>query len=109
MPRIDTAKAHLTLPLSAERAWAKVFEAFGRIGIVEEQRLEEQKIVGIVPSGVGGMNGAYLEVQVFAAGKDATEVKVQASAQEGLIRQKTAPKALDKFLSELGSSGGDRP
>lgn len=107
MARIDTAEGQLTLPLPAEQAWTKVFEVFERVGIVEEQHLEEQRLVGIIPSGFGGMNGAYVEVQVLAAGDAATDVKVQASAQEGLIKQKTAPKAVEKVLNELGSAGGN--
>ncbi|MGH3350806.1 MAG: hypothetical protein ACRDPS_09095 [Nocardioides sp.] len=107
MARIDTAEGQVILPLPAEHAWTKAFEAFERVGIVEERRLEEQRIVGIVPSGFGGMNGAHVEVQVLAAGDAAADVKVQASAQEGLIKQKTAPKAVEKFLNELSSAGGN--
>ncbi|MBB6628353.1 hypothetical protein H5V45_13585 [Nocardioides sp. KIGAM211] len=53
---------------------------------------------GVVGSGFGGLNPAYVLAEVDAA---AGEVRVAAWAKEGLIKQRSAAKAVDKVLAAL--------
>ena len=89
------------VPLPSQETWAKVIDVMERIGIVHEQRPEEQRLAGVVPSGFLNMNGAQVEIQVVATGSATAEVKIRAYGQEGLIKQRTAPKAVDRLITEL--------
>ncbi|MCW2791603.1 MAG: hypothetical protein JWO76_701 [Nocardioides sp.] len=53
---------------------------------------------GVVGSGFGGLNPAYVLAEVDAA---RGEVRVAAWAKEGLIKQRSAAKAVDRVLSAV--------
>ena len=58
----------------------------------------------VVGSGFFKMNPAVVHVQVATIGERASDVSITAAAKEGLIKQRTAEKAVGRFREELSKA-----
>ena len=85
----ETARADLPLPAGKDLP-----RALAEIGTFLERG--EDAWVLLVDAGVGGMNKA-----VLAASLEGDMIHVQAWAKEGLIKQHTAEKAIDRLKAAL--------
>ena len=56
-------------------------------------------VVGAVGSGLMNLNKAVLEVVLASDGESKTRISIQSAAKEGMIKQNTASKSLERFLS----------
>lgn len=64
-----------------------------------------RRVVGKIYSGAGKMNAATVTASVEALGKMESRIRINASAQEGLIKQHTAPRAISRLLDTLSQAG----
>ena len=90
----------ITLDLSPDDALARV------VAVLEKHNADldcsEPAVVrSVVGSGALNMNPAEVEVRVEPLGDTQSRVLVDASAEEGLIKQRTAEKAVTRIIAEL--------
>ena len=82
-------------PDSAYEAIRAAFEAVGRIKTEEPSF---RRVVGKIYSGGAGMNAATVTVSVSGDAVGGSELRINANAEEGLIKQHTAPRAISRLL-----------
>ena len=82
-------------------AFTEVVTAFQKVGKVQSIQEKCGRIVGSVGSGVFNMNKADVTVQVEAGGESKSQITFKATAQEGLISQNTAAKAITRILDAM--------
>lgn len=73
--------------------------AAGSFGRLDSRDDAVVTLRGVVGSGVGSLNPAYVIIIVDA---QTSTIGIAAHAKEGLIKQRTAQKAVDKVRSALG-------
>jgi hypothetical protein len=81
-----------------------VFRALSGMGKMTDQYADPAgppSLSAIVGSGFLGMNPTLLHVEVVATSDSGSEVSISAAAKEGLIKQRSAAKAVGKFKEEL--------
>lgn len=71
-------------------------EALIKTGKVLEQSEDERSYIAVVGAGVADMNYAFLALRL-----DDGSINIAAVAKEGLIKQNTAKKAIDKVIAGL--------
>lgn len=75
----------------------RLASAIMRAGKVLQQSDDEKTYIAEIGSGIGGMNIAMAAIEL-----DGDEVKVLAIAREGLIKQHTTKRAIEKIEKALG-------
>jgi hypothetical protein len=101
LTRTTQQSEQLTLNMPQQEAFAALVTAIGSVGKVKSQQQAFGRIVGKVRSGHANMNKADLTVQVEPLDEVQTKVSFHATAQEGLVSQNTAAKAITRVLDGL--------
>lgn len=91
----------LTVEMSAAQAFAAATNALAEVGKVKSSQEKFGRIVGSVRSGSMNMNRAELTIHVEPVDADHAKLTFHAIAQEGLIPQNTASKAITRILDAL--------
>jgi hypothetical protein len=93
---------HLPLSAAAERV-QDVLTAMQHPIIQDslESMTGQNKITAIAGGGIGNLNPVVITVKLTAHGGRSTAVKIRTAAKEGLIRQRSAEKAMKKFVGML--------
>jgi pentatricopeptide repeat protein len=103
--RLPNDTYELVFQLSAQPAavYATLINLFTKAGkIVDARELEgSMEIRGVVGSGFLNMNPALVSVSLFAHGEGHSQVKIQGSAKEGLIKQQAGKKAAERIAQQL--------
>jgi hypothetical protein len=82
-----------------------IFVANGRIASdVESGVSSYPKISGVIGSGFFNMNPTVVHVEVVATDTTSTALRVTAAAKEGLIKQRSAEKAVCRVLNLLNGA-----
>lgn len=74
----------------------KIRDTLLKIGTLLQENLEEEYYIGTIAAGIGNKNTAYIIIK-----KNKKSLGVCCYAREGLIKQHTARKAINKFEREL--------
>ena len=102
-------QAELKVAGDAQTVLAKVcafFSGNGRIAADEEAGSSPcPKISGVIGSGFLKMNPAIVHVEITAIDAAGCTVSITGAAKEGLIKQRTAEKAVNRVAAALGSAG----
>jgi hypothetical protein len=105
LTRTESSSETLVVYSAPEETWQAVrsaFEAVGKIKTVDESF---RRVVGRIFSGGGRMNPATVTATVQPEPDERCRIDIQATAQEALIKQHTAPRAISRLLEELTRSG----
>jgi len=100
----ETFSASLRIEAEAREVLQTVFRILASLGEITDECAESSgppRLSAVVGSGFLRMNPALLHVQVAPAGEHASDVSISAAAKEGLIKQRTAEKAVGRFREEL--------
>jgi hypothetical protein len=101
MPRTEDIDETLTVYVGAEAAFVSVVAAFRQVGSVKSEDARFRRVVGKIKSGAAGMNAATVTVSVDMIGPLESRIKINASAQEGMVKQHTAPRAVARLLAAV--------
>ena len=85
-----------TEEIEADVSVLKIRDTLLRMGNLLKENLEEEYYIGTIRAGIRNKNTAYIIIK-----KDKKILDVCCYAREGLIKQHTARKAIDKFEREL--------
>ena len=85
-----------TEEIEADVSVLKIRDTLLRMGDLLKENLEEEYYIGTTRAGIGNKNTAYIINK-----KNKKILDVCCYAREGLIKQHTARKAIDKFEREL--------
>jgi hypothetical protein len=91
----------LVVEMSAADAFDAATGALAKVGKVKASQEKFGRIVGRVRSGSMNMNSAELTVHVESVGPTQARLTFHAIAQEGLIPQNTAAKAITRVLDGM--------
>lgn len=94
--RLPTCSEWRTVVSKESDAFLNARNAVMETGRVLLEDREQNTIEGIIYAGVGNMNPAIVVVRVFD-----NSITISAFAKEGVIKQHTAKKAIDRFVSAL--------
>lgn len=81
--------------------YALAKDAFSACGTILEENKASGVLAGVILSGAAGMNPAFVLLWI-----EGDTMHIEASAKEGLIKQHTAEKAIEKFKSAFFSTEG---
>ena len=102
-------QTQLTVPGDAQTVLARVYAFFasnGRVATDEEAGTSPcPKISGVIGSGFLNKNPAVVHVEITAIDAGACTLLVTGAAKEGLIKQRTAEKAVNRVAAALGGAG----
>ena len=101
LTRTTQQEEELSVQMPFAEALKSVVEAFQRIGKVQSVQEKFGRVVGSVGSGALNMNKADVTIQVEPDGETKSTIKFTATAQEGLISQNTAAKAITRILEAM--------
>ncbi|MFZ0666140.1 MAG: hypothetical protein WAM97_10320 [Acidimicrobiales bacterium] len=101
LTRTTDHNEELTVDLGFAEALASVVAAYQKVGKVKSIQEKFGRVVGSVGSGTLNMNKATVTVIVEQIDNSRSKVSFKASAQEGLIQQNTAAKAVTRILDAL--------
>jgi hypothetical protein len=87
-------------------ALSLVFVTLSNIGqmLTEDVDHEKPTLRAVIGSGFLGLNPAVVEVSLDLVSDEITKVRVRATAKEGLIKQRTAEKAIQRLIDAAGWS-----
>lgn len=100
----ERATASFSTAMSPESAVRRSADLLGAIGTLQEpvEPTDHPALWAVVGSGFGGLNPCLLAVEFAASESGGTEIVVSGAAKEGLIKQKTAKRAVDRFVASFG-------
>lgn len=101
LTRTTQQEEEVSVPMPFPVAFAQAVTAFQKIGKVQSIQEKYGRIVGSVGSGAFNMNRADVTIQVEQDGEGKARIKFKATAQEGLISQNTAAKAITRILDAM--------
>ena len=101
LTRTTETVGEVTVPLSLAHAYQLALRAFNNVGSVESASEKSGTIKGVVGSGMGNMNPAQLVVEVAPHGDSQSRIVFHAAAEEGLIFQNTAEKAIARVQAAM--------
>ena len=96
MKRLPTETAYKEVQAKESDAFLNARNALMESGLVTEENRDAGIVEGIVYAGVANMNPAVVVICV----EDST-IRICAYAKEGLIKQHTAEKAIEKYIRVL--------
>jgi len=103
----DTAEeGTVELNEPADAALRRVVQVLSEAGEIHPSDTEAPGVRAVVGSGFLEMNPAVIDATVEPVDDKRTRVKLRASAKEGLIKQGTAQKAIEKVASALRGESG---
>ena len=84
--------------IAIDASMLKIRDTLLKIGTLLRENLEEEYYIGTLAAGIGNKNTAYI---IIKKNKNKNSLDVCCYAREGLIKQHTARKAINKFEREL--------
>lgn len=100
LTRTTTYSDQTTLELPPQDAIEQVVAILGKHGAYLD-RPDASVVRAVVGSGALNMNPAEVEIRVEPIGETRSRVHVEATAEEGLIKQRTAEKAVTRIIAGL--------
>ncbi len=85
-----------SMPFDCDNGFAICISVLDSYGEILDINVENQAILGMVGSGCANMNPAIIVIQI-----ENKMMYIASAAKEGLIKQKTAEKAVKKFIATL--------
>ncbi len=104
LTRTSTQSEDVALALPAPTAYAALLAAFEAVGKIQSQEALFRRVTGRIYSGSARMNPASVTVSVETVGETESRLKITATAQEGVIAQNTAARAVSRLLQELSNA-----
>ena len=104
LTRTESVQETLTVFADATSVYALVVKAFEEVGKPKTKDEHFRRVVGRIGSGAGNLNSATVSISVEIVEAEQSRLRIEASAQEGLVKQHTAPKAISRLLAELARS-----
>lgn len=101
LTRTTQQQEELSVPMRFADALETLVTAFQKVGKVQSIQEKFGRVVGSIGSGMLNMNKADVTVQVESEGDAKSRIKFTATAQEGLISQNTAAKAITRILDAM--------
>lgn len=100
LTRTTTYRDETTLDLPPEAAIERI------LAVLEEHSADLERpspllVRALVGSGALNLNSAEVEIRVESVGESRSRIVLEASAEEGLIKQRTAEKAVTRIVAEL--------
>jgi hypothetical protein len=105
----ETSSEKLVLKIGAEKALKLGYSVLLKMGELKTDdgpKAPYPMLRAVVSSGFLNMNPAVVYLEILEGDESGCEVTVTAAAKEGLIRQHTAAKALQRVVTALRSSVG---
>lgn len=98
------AEVTVEVPMNPRAALTAAFRALSTVGeiVADEVTPDEPVLRAVVGAGTLGLNPAVIELSVEAISEAEAKITVRATAKEGLIKQHTAEKALQRVLAAAG-------
>jgi hypothetical protein len=106
----ETASEKLILGIGVDRALKLGYSVLLKTGELKSEdgpKAPYPMLKAIVSSGFLNMNPAVIYLEILEGDEKGCEVTVTAAAKEGLIKQHTAAKALQRVVSALRTSMGE--
>ncbi len=103
LTRTEFVDEEVTIYADAAKVYDAVVAALGRVGKIKSAEPHFRRVVARLFSRAGRMNAASVTAHVEPVAADQCKIMLNARAQEGLIPQHTAPKALSRLLAELST------
>lgn len=100
----ETKSEKLALRATPERAIQLGFSALTRLGTLQLEESDGSPypmLKAVVGSGFLNMNPAVVFLEILEGPSDTCEITITAAAKEGLIKQHTAEKAVQRVASEI--------
>jgi hypothetical protein len=101
LTRTTQQKEERLMPMASKEAFDSILTAFNRVGRMQSVQEKSGRIIGSIGSGMLNKNNADVTVQVQPEGASQSKVVIIATAQEGLIPQNTAVKAISRLLEAI--------
>jgi Short C-terminal domain len=106
LTRTESIDETLSASSDPDATYGALRDAFAAVGKMKTEDPSFRRLVGRIYSGAAGMNSATVTVSVSANPQGGSDLHVNASAQEGLIKQHTAPRAVSRLLEAFKQIGG---
>jgi hypothetical protein len=103
LTRTEESVEALTIYADADAVYPEVVRALGAVRRVKTSDPKFRRVVGRIRSGTGNMNSATVTCSVEILGAQQSRLNIGATAQEGLIKQHTAPRAISRLLDHLAT------
>ena len=87
----------------ADAALRRVVQALDQAGEIHPSETDAPGARAVVGAGALNMNPAVVDATIEPLGENRTRVNLRAAAKEGLIKQKTAEKAIEQVAAALRS------
>ena len=103
----ETFSESLRIEAEAGHVLQSAFRILTSVGQITDEFAESSglpRLSAIVGSGFLKLNPAVVHVQVVPAGDHGSDVSIIAVAKEGLIKQRSAEKAVREFRAELSKA-----
>jgi hypothetical protein len=96
---------HITLSMNAQTALSRVFSFLTNVGRIatdtEVGTSQYPRVSGIMGSGSFNLNPTLVHVEIVSVSDNSCTLLVTGSAKEGLIKQRSAQKAVNRVLEHL--------
>lgn len=98
------AQTTVEVAMNPRAALTAAFRALSNVGqiVPDEVTPNEPVLRAVVGAGTAGLNPGVIELSVEAISEEKAKITVRATAKEGLIKQHTAEKALQRVLAAAG-------
>jgi len=100
----ETKSRKITVKATPERAVQLGFSALTKFGQLQAENSDESSyplLKAVVGAGFLNMNPAVVVFEILGASVDGCEITITAAAKEGLIKQHTAEKAIQRIATEI--------
>jgi hypothetical protein len=105
LTRTESTEETLTFFTDANSVYSAAVSAFSSVGKVKTKDASFHRLVGRIRSGTANMNSATVTLTVETVREGECRLKMGANAQEGMVKQHTAPRAISRFLEALAAYG----
>ncbi|MFF5013950.1 hypothetical protein [Streptomyces sp. NPDC001165] len=101
-------EAEVTLPLPLGAAAERVRDVLAEmrqplVSDLLSPMTDQTKIMAIAGGGFGNLNPVVITIRLTAHGRRSTALEIRTAAKEGIIRQRSAEKAMKRLVSLLGT------
>lgn len=100
----ETYTRRFSLPVGIERALKSGFSVLTKIGTLESEtgaNAPYPMLKAVVGSGFFNLNPAIVYFEILEGDASSCEVTITAAAKEGLVKQHTAEKAVERIATEV--------
>ncbi|MBV6879602.1 hypothetical protein NG800_004900 [Epilithonimonas ginsengisoli] len=101
LTRTTQQEETLIVEMNFEETFATIKNAYSTVGKIQSFQEKFGRLTGSIGSGVLNMNKADVTINIKKIGDSTSEIKIIASAQEGLISQNTCGKAITRTLDAI--------